>query len=262
MNDHEDLPIYRCPRIATPVRIDGDIHKPVWQSVPPHWLRPAAGAPSDAPIPSDKALFADNPAPYTLHPTPYPLSFQPTAFRACWTDTHLYIAFQCVDRDIWGTCARRDDPLYEEEVVEAFLAPTGDVRYYYEFEVSPRNIIFDASVHSPDLNRRTMRVDTAWNCPGLQTAVRLHGPLRDTPPNTRTPEHPNTLSRWWSVEIAIPFAAFHGAGSPRPDDAWRANFYRIDRAEPPEFTAWSPTLEDPPNFHVPERFGFLVFGQE
>ena len=34
----------------------------------------------------------------------------------------------------------RDDPLYDEEVVEAFLCPTGDLRHYFELEVSPLNV--------------------------------------------------------------------------------------------------------------------------
>ena len=65
----------------------------------------------------------------------------------------------------------------------------------------------------------------------------------------------------WVVEMRIPFAAFPEVNPPKPGDVWRGNFYRIDRAEPPEFTAWSPTLETPPNFHVPERFGYIVFSE-
>jgi hypothetical protein len=38
---------------------------------------------------------------------------------------------------------------------------------------------------------------------------------------------------------------------------WRANFYRIDRGERDEYSAWSPTHGDPPDFHVAERFGVL-----
>ena len=33
--------------------------------------------------------------------------------------------------------------------------------------------------------------------------------------------------------------------------------FRIDRGTLDEFTAWSPTFADPPDFHVPERFGLL-----
>jgi hypothetical protein len=102
-----------------------------------------------------------------------------------------------------------------------------------------------------------MLVDTSWDCPGLVTAVHVEGDLHTSRPETRDPK-PDAHS-WWSAVIAIPFAAFPEVNAPNTGDMWRANFYRIDRVDPPEFTAWSPTLETPPNFHVPERFGFLVF---
>jgi hypothetical protein len=239
------LPTLVCRRIAAPPALDGDLSKPPWPDIPPAPLVDATGRGAPA---------------------------QPTALRAAWTDTHLYLAFACEDRDIWGTYTQRDDALYEEEVVEAFLCPTGDLHRYVELEVSPRNVVFDARVHSPDLHRRTMAVDTAWDCPGLVTAVRVDGTLRTTgdgrrmtdvgrrSPDDPATQRPNDRSRW-SVEIAVPFAAFAEAGVPQPGAAWRANFYRIDRAEPPEFTAWSPTLEIPANFHVPARFGWLRFGR-
>ena len=39
----------------------------------------------------------------------------------------------------------RDDPLYNEEVVEAFVAPE-DTHHYYEFNLSPRNVVFDSEI--------------------------------------------------------------------------------------------------------------------
>ena len=52
----------------------------------------------------------------------------------------------------------------------------------------------------------------------------------------------------------IPLAPMAPKGIP---SVWRANFYRIDRDDPDEFSAWSPTFADPPDFHVPNRFGYL-----
>ena len=47
---------------------------------------------------------------------------------------------------------------------------------------------------------------------------------------------------------------------------WRANFYRVDRGAPSgagdEFSAWSPILKQPADFHETERFGVLRFGDE
>jgi hypothetical protein len=180
-----------------------------------------------------------------------------TTVACAWSPTHLHVVFHCDDRDIWGTHERRDDPLYDEEVVEVFLSPSGDVRHYFELELSPRNVVFDATVHSPELHRRTMVVETAWDCEGLETVVETPGPVNAVAPDGR-PESPG----WWVAEFHIPFAGL-GVEPPRPGDIWRGNFYRIDRPAPPahpEFSAWSPTGETPANFHVPARFGRLVFG--
>ncbi len=164
-------------------------------------------------------------------------------------ETHLYVAFSCRDTDIWGTYTQRDEPLFDEEVVEIFLCPSGNLAHYFEFEVSPRNTVFDANVFNPEGDRRTMLVDREWNAAGLRTAVRVAGTLgqRD--------DH----DLGWIAELAIPFADLGLPGPPAPNEQWRINLYRIERGEVEEFSAWSPTLKSPPDFHVPSRFGTLVF---
>jgi hypothetical protein len=146
----------------------------------------------------------------------------------------LLVRFDGRDRGVVATLTRRDDPLWKEDVFEVFLSPDDPPRVYYEFEVNPLGALFDARVESPEGRRESMRVDVGWNCPGLSARVR------------RREER-------WSALLTIPLAplARHGAR------VWRANFYRIDRGEPDEYSAWSPTGADPPDFHRPDRFGFL-----
>jgi len=219
-SDHP-LPTYHCPKVK-PFTLDGDLTKPVWKSAPAVKLVSATGKPQ-------KRL-------------------QPTTLRACWSDTHLYVGFHCEDTDIWATYTKRDERLYNEDVVEVFLCASGDLRYYDELEFSPRGTLFDARVVNPTLNRKDLAVDTSWDCAGLQCAIKMEGRLEDR----------SGRDKWWAAEIAIPFAGL-GVESPSVGARWRANFYRIDYATPPEFSAWSPTLADPANYHLPERFGWLVF---
>jgi hypothetical protein len=250
MTPPEGLPVYRCLRIEEMPVIDGDLTKAPWDRLEAVWLVPADGRET---VPfwteyGEERLFAEgdpHEEPLDTRHMPY----QPTSVRACWTATHLLLGFRALDRCIWGRLTRRDDPIYTEEVVEVFVSPTGDVRRYYEFELSPRNVVFDASVDNPDLDRSTMVVNVLWDCQDLRTAVRIRGQLN----------HRSRRAHWWSAEMAIPFAAFPEAHPPRSGDAWRANFYRIDQSAPGEFTAWSPTLRTPADFHVPQRFGTLVF---
>ena len=83
----------------------------------------------------------------------------------------LFVVFDGADRETVSNLTIHDSPLYTEDVVEIFLAPETPTSYF-EIEVSPRGTTFDASVLSPDLDRRTMRVDMSWDPPGLSAATR------------------------------------------------------------------------------------------
>lgn len=220
------LPRYECRRAAGPIRVDGSLDDPGWLGVSPlsSLVQSNGSGPPE----------------------------QPTEVRACWDDECLYLCFSCKDTDIWANFEKRDDPLYDEEVVEAFLCPTGDLRHYFELEISPANVIFDARVFNPDGERRTMLVDRTWDAPGLKTAVRVSGILNDrTAPDIG-----------WIVEAAIPFRDLGLNGPPAPGSVWRANFFRIERGAVTEYSAWSPTYVEPADFHVPKCFGELVFVAE
>src|SRR5262249_10873714 len=158
-----------------------------------------------------------------------------TAVRVGVRHGALLVRFDGRDRGVVATLTRRDDPLWKGDGFEVFLSRHDPPLAYYEFEVNPLGALFDARVESPDGRRSTMRVDASWNCPGLSARVRRREDK-------------------WSAILKIPLEPMEGTGARE----WRANFYRIDRGDPDELPAWSPTLADPPDFHVPERFGYLV----
>jgi hypothetical protein len=164
-----------------------------------------------------------------------------TSVRLAYDAHHLYARFDCHDRDIWGVATERDSPIYDEEVVELFIAPGPDTpTHYYEFEVSPLGTLLDLTVHSPSGDRADMHTDFAWNCPGLIWSAQR-----------------NDAARRWTAYLIVPWRSI-GAGDRLPT-VWRANFYRIERprGEPPEFSCWSPTLTEPADYHRPARFGRL-----
>lgn len=169
---------------------------------------------------------------------------QQTVARVCYDAQALYVRFDCDDSDIWGTYTQRDQPIYDEEVVEVFLgAGEADLIRYYEFEVSPNGVLLDAGIYNPASRRAELEVDVSWDCPGL----RWHTVRNDT------------AKQWWAV-LVIPWAAVAPPGDlPR---LWRANFYRIERPRDaePEFSCWSPTMTDPADFHKPAYFGLVELG--
>lgn len=147
----------------------------------------------------------------------------------------LVVRFDSRDEGTVATLAHRDEPLWREDVCEVFLSPFDPPSVYFEFEINPLGVLFDARIESSEGRRETMRSDVTWNLAGFSGRSRVR-PGR------------------WSAVVTIPLAPLAPTGIPR---TWRGNFFRVDRGVTDEFSAWSPTLADPPDFHVPARFGFL-----
>lgn len=218
MSNTGATPIYLCPKVTTPPAIDGTLNDPIWQTAPPVRL--------------------------VLTETGQP-STKETILRMCWDDDNLYISYACEDEDVWNDYTEHDDPIYNQEVCEAFLCPTCDLNKYFEINVSPRNVVFDAIIVPP--SAPTGKTDLSWTCEGLRTVVTVDGTL-----DCRTDK-----DRGWTAQMAIPFESL-ATPIPTPGDQWRGNLYRIER-NPLEYQAWSPTLVDPANFHIPSRFGTIIF---
>jgi hypothetical protein len=195
-----------------------------------------------------------------------------TSVAAYFDDEQLTIVFSAIDDDVIATYREHDAPLYQEDVVEVFLAPERITRYF-EIEVNPLGTTFDAIIESPDGIRSTMRTDLAWTCDGLFAAIRrVHVPKADKGERMIQPQDPSpafgTLSpqsgarvlQMVDTVIRIPFSSL-GRSAPADGATWRANFYRIDRStfRDAEFSAWQPTLKRPADFHVPAAFGELRF---
>ncbi len=163
---------------------------------------------------------------------------EPTTFRACWSPEYVYFEVRCMDHYAVSRFTERDEPLYEQDVVELFIE-CGEERDgpYVELEVSPNNVVFDAKVWN-DGNGGIRAIDAAWNMEGLLTEVEEGDSAR-------------------IYRMAIPTS--YMAKKPAPGVAWRLNVYRIDEDEAGvrEFQAWSPTGAI--NFHLQSRFGELVF---
>lgn len=215
-----ELPVYGARRASGPIRIDGRLDEDSWTAAER--------------IRTFRHIY--DPA--------RPLRF-PTEAALLWDDRHLYVAFDCTDPDPWGRMTRRDDRLWEEEVVEVFLDPDGDGRNYAELEVSPNNVVVDLLIPQP---RSDVDAALRWNIADLRTAVAR----RDG---------------GWTAEIAIPWSSLAETGistAPQPGDRWRAGVYRIKRPgggtrkDEDEFSAWSLTRAER-GFHDPERFGYLEF---
>ena len=168
-----------------------------------------------------------------------------TSVAAWYDDAYLSILFTAMDDLVRSTYHHDDDPLYEQDVVEVFLAPDG-LQRYFEIEVNPHGAVFDAAIDSPQGTRKDMKTDLAWKCEGRFVALR------------KVTESSGVMSI--DTVIRIPFAALERR-TPEDGEVWRGNFFRIDRhpEHGDEFSAWQPTMKTPADFHVAAAFGALCF---
>jgi hypothetical protein len=161
-----------------------------------------------------------------------------TVLRVALRGRSLCVRFDGRDDGAVATYTGHDTNLWEEDVYEVFLAPVDPPHLYFEFEVNPLGTTFDARVDSPNLVRAGMNVNTSWDCAGLSVTVR------------RRPDR-------WSAVLNVPLEELVDPIPAR----WRANFYRVDRGAPSghadEFSAWSPVLKAPADYHEATRFGVM-----
>lgn len=236
---------YDCPKIDRPPVIDGRLDDAVWAAAP--WT----------------ADFVD------IEGAEKPPPELRTRAKLMWDDEALYVAAELEEPHVWATLRERDSVIYQDDDFEIFLDPDGDRELYYELEINALGTEWDLLLVRTYIDGGPA-VD-GWDIAGLRTAVHVDGTLND----------PETGDRGWTVEMALPWAALgECAGKmsapPRPGDAWRLNFSRVDwlmetgdrgyakrtdpetgRPLPERNWVWSP--QGAINMHLPERWGYLRF---
>lgn len=222
--------------IAGPIEIDGDVHKPIWQSAAwsPRFVDMTLGLPG-------------------LHDT---------RAAVLWDDQQLYFAFWAEDPCVTAELTERDSIIFQESDLEV-LIDGGDS--YYELEVNALNTVYEVffiwrdayqkggkwDIPAFDVFRPTAMTfggdhdrvgSTFWygrhprglrwafldyDMPGLQTAVQVDGKIND----------PTVVDKGWSLEIAIPWASLghlaNGRSLPPQDgDEWRIFMGRFQKMMP------------------------------
>jgi hypothetical protein len=224
---------YTCRRAVTPIKIDGRLGDPAWRRAP--WT----------------ALFVDIEG--AVKPRP---RFR-TRAKMLWDRAYLYIAAELEEPDVWATLTEHDSVIFHDNDFEVFLDPQGNGLNYFEFEINALNTGWDLKLDKP--YKDGGHADNGWEIPGLKTAVNVRGTLN----------HPGDRDRGWSVEIAMPWAAF-GRAAPQDGDQWRVNFsrvewkhrvldgrYRVIPGTKEDNWVWSP--QGVVNMHVPEHWGRVRF---
>ncbi len=164
--------------------------------------------------------------------------------RGFWTDTHLYLLFECPFKDLNLFLPAKGggprDKLWDRDVVEMFLGDDWThIRHYREFEIAPTGDWIDLAIN---LDKESY--DQTWRS-GWRTSARI-----------------DEKSKIWYAAAKIPLRSI-SEQSVKAGTKWRANLYRIEGlgADPQRhFMCWQPTcvVNRDPN-HVPENFGTIKF---
>jgi hypothetical protein len=234
---------YRAARATIPPLIDGSLDDPAWRGAA--W--------------SEEFVDIEG----NIRPAPR-LS---TRMKIAWDSGHLYIAADLKEPDLWGVLTDRDAVIYHDNDFEWFIDPDGDTDRYFELEINALGTVWDLFLDRP--YRHGGRADNGWDIVGLRSAVKTDGTINV----------PGDIDRGWTVEMAIPWAAFERGGDarlpPSTGDQWRINFSRVqwdlevsegryrkrlaaDGGRLAEHNwVWSPQGEI--NMHIPERWGIVTF---
>jgi hypothetical protein len=206
-----------------PPRLDGRLDEPGWVAAQAHGLV------------------------HSLDGEPY--HERPSTVRFGWDAAALYLGAEIEDPDVWSEYGRRDDPLWNQEVLELFVFGDAGRRGYLELQVSPRGVVFDARF------AQYRKGDHAWDGQ-WQAAVDLRGTLDER----------RDRDQGWSAEVAVPWAEIceHTATAcpPVPGQTLRINVFRFERpredGQGPVGLALAPPRV--PDFHAPELSAVLELG--
>lgn len=161
--------------------------------------------------------------------------------KLLWSDTALYVRFVANQKEPLVVSktpdlSKKTKGLWDRDVCEIFLAPNkNEFRKYFEFEVAPTGEWIDLGIHQLPGKRET---DWDYNS-GMKTAAKI--------------EKKKVI-----MSIKIEWKAF--GNKPNEGDIWLGNILRAMGSEPNRgYLAWSATMTDQPNFHVPEKFGEFEF---
>lgn len=155
-----------------------------------------------------------------------------------------------------------NDAIFNSNVAEMFIAPNMEKinHCYNELDISPFDVMFDAGIYNPNLNHTTVEGST-FPCDG--TGVKY---------TTSVDNEAET----WTAEMSFSFELLNCpfncplkeyCGHTHANNVYRVNFFRINQLQPDvsscssstcEYMAWNPTDVNPPAFHEPSKFGYMV----
>jgi len=162
--------------------------------------------------------------------------------RLLWSGLALHVRFVCPQAEpliVTDTpqTEKKTMGLWDRDVCEIFIAPDPNVvERYFEFEAAPTGEWLDVAIHWTPKKRES---DWAFN-----SHMTVSG---------------HAEKDWVTISMRIPWNQW--IHQPQKGERWRVNLFRCVGKDPGRgYLSWQPTKTPEPSFHVPQVFGWLVFG--
>lgn len=160
--------------------------------------------------------------------------------RSLWSDDFLYVRFYCNQEEplVVSNNPQTESKtlgLWDRDVCEVFIAPNVDKpNHYFEFEAAPTGEWVDLEIYFSAKERETNRE--------YESGMKTYSKAEENKVTT---------------VIRIPFSSLNA--KPKKGERWRVNLFRCVGEGETRYLAWQPTQTETPNFHVPEKFGWVYF---
>jgi hypothetical protein len=184
----------------------------------------------------------------------HPMSrhFPQTRARLLYDETGLYVIFHVRDRWVYSVHTNLHDPVSHDSCVEFFVEPA-DGKGYFNFEFNCGGTMLLYHIRGPRDPETGLRNFTKVS-PDHAALVRVHHSM----PRIVQPEIEEPTD--WTLEWFVPwelFEAYIGPIAPQGGSVWRGNFFKCGSLK--RHHAWWADIDEPLNFHQPQRFAALTF---
>ncbi|GAF03367.1 carbohydrate-binding family 9-like protein [Saccharicrinis fermentans] len=184
-----------------------------------------------------------------------PSDKQTTSFKILWDEDYIYLSYVCEDEFITARMKDRDGWTFVDDCAEIFLIPSSEkVNMHFGFELNLYTTANDF-VFMNDMHKEGNFVVKSYN-PEYEVAVHIDGTINDN----------SDMDKGWSMEMAIPYSAFHMVGPVTPLEEgaiWAFMAIRQDRNEEEGQRVTASTIfplkGKAKDVHDPKNFGFLQF---
>ena len=179
-----------------------------------------------------------------------------TEAKLLYDEENIYVLFRVIDRYVKAVYTQYQEPVCQDSCIEFFVMPNAQ-RGYFNLEMNCIGTMLSYYIED------WQRTDNGFKKyePVPQTFVHrisrfhsLSGPIEK--------EIDSPLE--WNAGYVIPFSFFEeylGPLTRASGTLWKGNFYKCgDNTSHPHWASWVPIGEQL-NFHQPEYFGCLEFGE-